>query len=159
MIQTDQDFRQVSSLDEGLVVNQDGSLDVFFGLEAPSGMERNWIQTIPGKVRLCEAQLLWNSSIVRTVAALATDFLKTTRTAKQMGDWTRATSVGPIDYLMGKTDVLEIATHLNGDGACCEECRKRSALDHCRWPSSFNADEIIVFTLDDCSCFVSWSGS
>ena len=85
MIQTDQDFRQVSSLDEGLVVNQDGSLDVFFGLEAPSGTERNWIQTIPGKGRLCETQLLWNSSIVRTVAALATDFLKTTRTAKQMG--------------------------------------------------------------------------
>lgn len=49
MLQTDQDFPQVSSLDKGLVVNQDGSVDVYFGPKAPSGMERNWIQTIPGK--------------------------------------------------------------------------------------------------------------
>lgn len=49
MLQTDQDYPQVSSLDKGLVVNKDGSVDVYFGPKAPSGMEKNWIQTIPGK--------------------------------------------------------------------------------------------------------------
>lgn len=49
MLQTDQAFPQVSSLDKGLVVNQDGSVNVYFGPKAPSGMEQNWIQTIPGK--------------------------------------------------------------------------------------------------------------
>lgn len=49
MLQTDQAFPQVSSLDKGLVVNADGSVDVYFGPEAPSGMAPNWIQTIPGK--------------------------------------------------------------------------------------------------------------
>jgi hypothetical protein len=38
----------------------------------------------------------------RTVGALATDFLRTTRTAMQMGDWARVTLVGLIDNLMGK---------------------------------------------------------
>jgi hypothetical protein len=49
MLQTDQDFPQVSSLDRGLVANADGSVDVFFGPTAPVGREKNWIQTIPGK--------------------------------------------------------------------------------------------------------------
>jgi hypothetical protein len=49
MLQTDQAFPQVSSLDKGLRVNDDGSVDVYFGPEAPAGMEKNWIQTIPGK--------------------------------------------------------------------------------------------------------------
>lgn len=49
MLQTDQDFPQVSSLDKGLVVNKDGSVDVYFGPKAPVGMEQNWIQTISGK--------------------------------------------------------------------------------------------------------------
>lgn len=49
MIQTGQDYPQVSSLDDGLAVNKDGSVDVYFGPTAPSGMENNWIQTIPGK--------------------------------------------------------------------------------------------------------------
>jgi hypothetical protein len=49
MLQTDQDFPQVSSLDKGLVANADGSVDVYFGPTPPSGMENNWIQTIPGK--------------------------------------------------------------------------------------------------------------
>lgn len=39
----------MSSLDKGLRVNDDGSVDVCFGPEAPAGMEKNWIQTIPGK--------------------------------------------------------------------------------------------------------------
>ena len=49
MLQTDQDFPQVSSLDKGLVANDDGSVDVYFGPMPPAGMENNWIQTIPGK--------------------------------------------------------------------------------------------------------------
>ena len=49
MLQTNQDFPQVSSLDKGLLTNMDGSVDVYFGPQAPNGMEKNWIQTIPGK--------------------------------------------------------------------------------------------------------------
>jgi len=32
-----------------VIVNADGSLDVFFGPKAPKGKEKNWIETIPGK--------------------------------------------------------------------------------------------------------------
>ncbi|MBE2215349.1 MAG: DUF1254 domain-containing protein [Opitutaceae bacterium] len=49
MLQTDQDYPQVSSLDKDLAVNADGSVDVYFGPKAPAGMEKNWIQTVPGK--------------------------------------------------------------------------------------------------------------
>jgi len=49
MIQTDQQFPMVSSQNRGLDVNADGSVDVYFGPEAPSGKERNWVQTVPGK--------------------------------------------------------------------------------------------------------------
>jgi len=49
MIQTDQRFPSVSSQTKGLLVNADGSVDVYFGPKAPAGKERNWVQTIPGK--------------------------------------------------------------------------------------------------------------
>lgn len=49
MLQTDQNFPQVSSLDKGLASNADGSVDVYFGPKAPAGLERNWVQTLPGK--------------------------------------------------------------------------------------------------------------
>jgi len=49
MLQTDQQFPSVSSQDKDVKVNADGSVDVWFGLEAPKGMEHNWVQTIPGK--------------------------------------------------------------------------------------------------------------
>ena len=49
MLQTDQPFPQVSSQDKGLLVNPDGSVDVYFGPKAPTGKANNWIQTIPGK--------------------------------------------------------------------------------------------------------------
>jgi len=49
MLQTDQEAPSVSSQGKGLKVNGDGSVDVFFGPEAPAGMENNWIETIPGK--------------------------------------------------------------------------------------------------------------
>jgi len=49
MLQTDQQFPAVGSLTKGLLVNADGSVDVYFGPKAPVGRENNWIQTIPGK--------------------------------------------------------------------------------------------------------------
>jgi len=29
--------------------NSDGSVDIYFGSEAPDGKESNWIETVPGK--------------------------------------------------------------------------------------------------------------
>jgi hypothetical protein len=49
MLQTDQKAPSVSSLDPGFKTNSDGSVDVYFGPKAPQGMEKNWVQTIPGK--------------------------------------------------------------------------------------------------------------
>ena len=49
MLQTDQQWPAVSSQTKGLLVNADGSVDVYFGPEPPVGKESNWIQTIPGK--------------------------------------------------------------------------------------------------------------
>ncbi len=49
MLQTDQRFPSVSSQDQDLEVNADGSVDVWFGPVAPPGKESNWVQTIPGK--------------------------------------------------------------------------------------------------------------
>lgn len=48
MIQTDQKFPTVGSQTEGLKVNADSSVDVFFGPKAPAGQEKNWVQTVPG---------------------------------------------------------------------------------------------------------------
>jgi hypothetical protein len=49
MLQTDQKAPSVSSQNKGVKVNDDGSVDVFFGPKAQAGMENNWVQTIPGK--------------------------------------------------------------------------------------------------------------
>ena len=49
MIQTDQQFPSVSSQNKDVLVNKDGSVDVWFGPKAPAGMENNWVQTIPAK--------------------------------------------------------------------------------------------------------------
>ena len=48
MIQTDQQFPSVSSQTKGLLVNADGSIDVYFGPKPPTGKEKNWVQTAPG---------------------------------------------------------------------------------------------------------------
>jgi len=40
---------EVSSNTKGLKKNDDGSVDVYFGPEAPKGLESNWVQTVPGK--------------------------------------------------------------------------------------------------------------
>jgi hypothetical protein len=49
MLQTDRRFPSVSSQKPELVIDPDGSVDVFFGPEAPAGREANWVQTLPGK--------------------------------------------------------------------------------------------------------------
>ncbi|MDH5277112.1 MAG: DUF1254 domain-containing protein [Gammaproteobacteria bacterium] len=49
MLQTDQQFPSISSLKKGVVINKDGSVDVWFGPTAPKGHESNWVQTVPGK--------------------------------------------------------------------------------------------------------------
>ena len=48
-LQTDQQFPSISSQNKDMIINADGSADVFFGPLAPKGKENNWIQTIPGK--------------------------------------------------------------------------------------------------------------
>jgi hypothetical protein len=48
-LQTDQRFPSVSSQTKGLAINDDRSVDVYFGPKAPTGKENNWVQTIPGK--------------------------------------------------------------------------------------------------------------
>jgi len=48
MLQTDQQFPSISSQNKDLVVNADGSVDIYFGPKAPPG-KVNWLQTIPGK--------------------------------------------------------------------------------------------------------------
>ena len=49
MLQNDQQFPAVGSLTKGLVVNQDTSVDLYFGPKAPAGRENNWVQTMPGQ--------------------------------------------------------------------------------------------------------------
>lgn len=49
MLQTDQQFPSTGSQKAGIVVNADKSVDVYFGPEAPKGMENNWVQTVPEK--------------------------------------------------------------------------------------------------------------
>ena len=49
MLQTDQQFPSISSQRESVVINDDGSVDVWFGPTAPKGHESNWVQTVPGK--------------------------------------------------------------------------------------------------------------
>ena len=70
MLQTDQHFPSVSSQTKGLMVNADGSIDVYFGPKAPPGKEKNWVQTVPGKG--------WNT-ILRLYGPLETWFNKTWR--------------------------------------------------------------------------------
>jgi len=48
-LQTDQTFPSKQSQRDKLIANKDGSIDLYFGPEAPAGMEANWTQTVPGK--------------------------------------------------------------------------------------------------------------
>ena len=49
LLQTDQQFPSLNSERGGIEANTDGSVDVYFGPKAPSGKEKNWIQTVPEK--------------------------------------------------------------------------------------------------------------
>jgi len=69
MVQTDQQFPSVSSEQKDLVVNADGSVDIYFGPKAPADRS-NWIQTVPGKG--------WNT-ILRLYSPLEPWFDKTWR--------------------------------------------------------------------------------
>jgi hypothetical protein len=48
-LQTGQPFPSRNNQRDELRVNDDGSVDIWFGPEAPEGFEQNWIQTVPGK--------------------------------------------------------------------------------------------------------------
>ena len=48
MLLTSQQWPSASSYTDP-VVNDDGSIDIYFGPESPVGKERNWIETVPGK--------------------------------------------------------------------------------------------------------------
>jgi len=50
-LQTSQPFPSYNS-EKGkdtVTYNEDGSVDLYFGPEAPEGLENNWIETVPGK--------------------------------------------------------------------------------------------------------------
>ncbi|MEI7981968.1 MAG: DUF1254 domain-containing protein, partial [Bacteroidota bacterium] len=49
LLQTDQQFPSCSNQKQGITINPDTSVDIYFGPEPPPGKENNWIQTIPGK--------------------------------------------------------------------------------------------------------------
>jgi len=44
-----QQFPSVSGQTKGLLVNADGSVDVYFGPKARPGRENNWVQSVPGE--------------------------------------------------------------------------------------------------------------
>ena len=49
LLETDQKSAGVDSKSPNLKANPDGSYTVWFGPEAPTGQEGNWVQTMPGK--------------------------------------------------------------------------------------------------------------
>ena len=68
MLQTDQKFPSLSSQKEGVVVNPDTSVDLYFGPEPPAGKEANWVQTVPGKgwwVMPCASTARWSPGSTR----------------------------------------------------------------------------------------------
>jgi hypothetical protein len=48
-LQTSQPFPSKNNRRDPLIVNEDGSVDLYFGPTAPEGQEANWIETVPGK--------------------------------------------------------------------------------------------------------------
>ncbi|MGV0738000.1 DUF1254 domain-containing protein [Mycobacterium syngnathidarum] len=47
MVITEQGRPDISSRKQDIVTNPDGSVDVYFGPQAPAGREANWVQTVP----------------------------------------------------------------------------------------------------------------
>jgi len=58
-LQTSQPFPSYNSAKhkDTVAVNDDGSVDLYFGPEAPAGKEANWLQTVPGKGWFCVLRL------------------------------------------------------------------------------------------------------
>ena len=48
-LQTRQPFPSKNSRRDQLITNADGSVDLYFGPQAPAGKEANWIATVPKK--------------------------------------------------------------------------------------------------------------
>ena len=48
-LQTSQRFPTVGGNAPGIEANEDGSYDIYFGPEAPTGYEHNWLETVPGR--------------------------------------------------------------------------------------------------------------
>ena len=48
-LQTSQPYPSKNNRRDKMIVNDDGSIDLYFGPKAPAGKEANWIQTVPGK--------------------------------------------------------------------------------------------------------------
>jgi hypothetical protein len=49
MVVTEQGRPDISSRKQDIATNPDGSVDVYFGPNAPTGNESNWVQTVPDK--------------------------------------------------------------------------------------------------------------
>jgi hypothetical protein len=56
-LQTSQPFPGKNNTRDKMIVNNDGSIDLYFGPKAPAGMEANWLQTVPGKGWFCLLRL------------------------------------------------------------------------------------------------------
>ncbi len=48
-LQTGQKFPSKNNKRDDLIVNADGSVDLYFGPKAPAGKAQNWVETVPGK--------------------------------------------------------------------------------------------------------------
>jgi hypothetical protein len=57
MLQTSQTYPSKASWRDEMIVNGDGSIDLYVGPKAPDGKEANWIQTVPGKGWFCLLRL------------------------------------------------------------------------------------------------------
>jgi hypothetical protein len=49
LLGTDQKLAGLDSLHPGIQLNQDGGVTIWFGPQAPTGHEKNWVQTMPDK--------------------------------------------------------------------------------------------------------------
>jgi hypothetical protein len=56
-LQTTQPFPGKNNTRDKMIVNNDGSIDLYFCPKAPAGKEANWIQTVPGKGWFCLLRL------------------------------------------------------------------------------------------------------
>jgi hypothetical protein len=56
-LQTSQPFPSKNNKRDKLIVNEDGSVDLYFGPTAPAGKKNNWIETVPGKNWFCLLRL------------------------------------------------------------------------------------------------------